>query len=386
MDYKKGKRGADIKRANTKGSKLLKLSDKKTLNNENQQENVMPKFGNDSTILDLMTPIFQKSEPDSIIRIGVLDLDDPLFLKVPYNKIKERYSMKLNQEIEDSDINDIVFNRIENISKLTNIDGASSMLKNFYKDDNVFGLDLNDALLSFIRIIFETILRYFKLDPQYWNREHSEPHITSGLFFHTFFNLFYGTNYIVESNKPLFANKVRRNKFKTLDDNIDQALVPDIVIESLLFRRSEVLIVEGSKYKESEDIKKELSDTVKLCTELHDMLNFISEKAISESDLDQTDKIKVYGVIVSGNECDFPVTFYDFPQMRKAILQLVKLRISVDKNIKKLIDISQELELGYKTPLSQSISWSMKIETSPMSARKLKLEELKKKRKLPKDF
>ncbi|CAJ0642152.1 1243_t:CDS:2 [Entrophospora sp. SA101] len=86
------------------------------------------------------------------------------------------------------------------------------------------------------------------------------------------------------------------------------------------------------------------------------------------------------------SECDFPVTFYDFPQMRKAILQLVKLRISVDKNIKKLIDISQELELGYKTPLSQSISWSMKIETSPMSARKLKLEELKKKRKLPKDF
>ncbi|CAJ0642153.1 1244_t:CDS:2 [Entrophospora sp. SA101] len=283
MDYKKGKRGADIKRANTKGSKLPKLSDKKTLNNENQQENVMPKFGNDSTILDLMTPIFQKSEPDSIIRIGVLDLDDPLFLKVPYNKIKERYSMKLNQEIEDSDINDIVFNRIENISKLTNIDGASSMLKNFYKDDNNF-----------------ISLRYFKLDPQYWNREHSEPHITSGLFFHTFFNLFYGTNYIIESNKPLFANKVRRNKFKTLDDNIDQALVPDIVIESLLFRRSEVLIVEGSKYKESEDIKKELSDTVKLCTELHDMLNFISEKAISESDLDQTDKIKVHGVIVSG--------------------------------------------------------------------------------------
>jgi hypothetical protein len=43
-----------------------------------------------------------------------------------------------------------------------------------------------------------------------------------------------------------------------------------------------IMVITGDKINYhpmySEDIKKELSDTVKLCTESHDMLNFISER------------------------------------------------------------------------------------------------------------
>jgi hypothetical protein len=42
--------------------------------------------------------------------------------------------MNLNQEIKDSDINDIIINRIEDISKLTNIDGAGPILKKFHEE------------------------------------------------------------------------------------------------------------------------------------------------------------------------------------------------------------------------------------------------------------
>ncbi|CAG8727466.1 16894_t:CDS:2, partial [Racocetra fulgida] len=73
------------------------------LSDELKRFQVIPLFGG---VCILATPV----EPD-VIKIGVLDLEKPIFKKHPYNLVAEKFRQNLNNLVPSSDIDIEIMNR-----------------------------------------------------------------------------------------------------------------------------------------------------------------------------------------------------------------------------------------------------------------------------------
>ncbi|CAJ0759646.1 22396_t:CDS:2, partial [Entrophospora sp. SA101] len=116
--------------------------------------------------------------------------------------------------------------------------------------------DIDSIMMTFVQKKIENMLRFFKASSTFWEKDHSE-------------------------------------SFKT-------ALIPDTII---LYKRDlELVITENGKKQPIEDIRKEKSDTVKLCGELQYMINLIYKKLEIEKQprfMNKFKEFKVFGLIKS---------------------------------------------------------------------------------------
>ncbi|CAG8596018.1 4499_t:CDS:2, partial [Scutellospora calospora] len=151
---------------------------------------------------------------------------------------------------------------------------------------------------------------------------------------------------IYENASPLelYANKDRRNYTKTIEDNIARGLVPDITITNLK-HGIKFLIIEHRKSRSLNDKKKELEDTLKSCTLLHNIIR----RAHDNLTLRNIEDFKVFGAVTSALEmkiymlniaakelyifqeidnCILPSHFQEYNPdiLRKTIITLIKLR------------------------------------------------------------
>lgn len=323
---------------------------------EKNKENV-PLFGGDYTILEkgatireLMLPIYENADAYDVIKIGVLCINDRLYENYPYNLILKKCQQNLDNLVPSSEISERISKRINEISDISDIKEAERVIKSWHNNDELFSDDFDASILNFIRNLFEKIWRFFGLESRYWDFNHTEGHISSALMFETFFNLFYDKNYAVEAQKELFANKERRNQFKTLSDNLLRALIPDITVTNLEYD-VEFLIVEHGKLLSLNDKKKELGNTAKSCTMLHDMirrihnnLTFCDSQSVQEFEnfrviavVTSALEIKVFTLNLAGKElyifqqiagCILPsrVQMYNSQLLRDNIITLIKIR------------------------------------------------------------
>ncbi|CAJ0841431.1 12981_t:CDS:2, partial [Entrophospora sp. SA101] len=321
-----------------------------------------PSFGgnglflsDDITIYSILYPLFQKVSQRNVLKIGILDLNDSIFDKSPFDAIKNRFVKNLDQYIQSININQEIRDRIIALSSSDSFEKIEIMLKKFFSMDSLF-------------------------------------------------NLFYDNNkYRVTGQKALRANKYRRNDLNDADSNVKKALIPDIKIE-FLRKNLEIVTVEQAK---SEDVKKEKNDTTKLCTCLHDMIRQVYN-ILPQSMKGSIRNIKVFGLIISRVDvtiyelelpeqqlyvfrelCSFslPLTFADFRSMLEVTMNFIKFRKLVDDNLEKMeAALVIDLNKAKSSPLSSHVDdentnfyrdttpppqsgkkWLVNIEISPSS-------------------
>ncbi|CAG8636475.1 27494_t:CDS:2, partial [Racocetra persica] len=295
---------------------------------------------NGATIQELMLPIYENANASDVIKIGVLCTNDRLYENYPYNLILKKYQQNLDDLVPSSEISERISKRINEISDISDIKEAERVIKSWHNNDELFSNDFDASILNFIRNLFEKTWRFFGLESRYWDFNHTEGHISSALMFET----------------ELFANKERRNRFKTLSDNLLRALIPDITVTNLEFD-VEFLIVKHGKLLSLNDKKKELGDTAKSCTMLHDMirrihnnLTFCGSQSVKDFEnfkviavVTSALEIKVFTLNLAGKElyifqqiagCTLPprVQMYNSQLLRDNIITLIKIRILPDKN------------------------------------------------------
>lgn len=327
---------------------------------DNQDSLNLPLFGgndivleNSRTVQEIMLPIYKSASPSDPIKIGVLEIDKPLFKKDPYNQIAKKYRQNLNDLVPSLDISEQIMNRLNELRKISDINKANEYIKKWQQCDNLFSQDFEASMFNFITNITRKIWRFFSLESRYWDLEHSESHISSAMHFEIFFDLFFDKNYSVEAQKELYANKDRRNYTKTIDDNMARGLIPDITITNLR-QGIEFLIIEHGKFISLNDKKKELEDTLKSCTLLHDMIRRAHNNLMLRN-IEDFKKFQVFGAVTSALEVKFYMLnivakeLYIFQEIAncvlpsrlqeynpdvlcKTIITFIKLRILIDKN------------------------------------------------------
>ncbi|CAH1766869.1 14996_t:CDS:2, partial [Entrophospora sp. SA101] len=347
-----------------------------------------PSFGgnglflsDDITIYSILYPLFQKVSQRNVLKIGILDLNDSIFDKSPFDAIKNRFVKNLDQYIQSININQEIRDRIIALSSSDSFEKIEIMLKKFFSMDSLFSTEFNSAMLVFVT-------KYFLLNL-------SENHITRTVFLNIFIDLFYDNNkYRVTGQKALRANKYRRNDLNDADSNVKKALIPDIKIE-FLRKNLEIVTVEQAK---SEDVKKEKNDTTKLCTCLHDMIRQVYN-ILPQSMKGSIRNIKVFGLIISRVDvtiyelelpeqqlyvfrelCSFslPLTFADFRSMLEKLvddnLEKMEAALVIDLNKAKSSPLSSHVDdentnfYRDTTPPPQSgKKWLVNIEISPSS-------------------
>ncbi|CAG8788796.1 18968_t:CDS:2, partial [Gigaspora rosea] len=192
---------------------------------------------------------------------------------------------------------------------------------------------------------------------------------------------------------------ISKQRYEKLSQNFERklsrGLIPDITVSNLKYNL-EFLVVEHGKYQSIDDKKKELSDTFKSCTLLHDMIRSIhNEKTF----------IKVFSVITSGLEmkifelmlvgkelyifqkiveCSLPSREQNCGFLYNGITTLIKLRILIDRNFD-IYDTLRRLSRSAAPP--QQIKLTLDVAVSPKSKikRKMLIKDKAKKKKNRKD-
>ncbi|CAJ0750807.1 20660_t:CDS:2 [Entrophospora sp. SA101] len=298
-------------------------------------------------ISDILLPIYKDANENDLIKIGVLDLDNPRYKDPSYNELLI-YKRTLDDLVSSKKIGKQIFQRIDEIKKIEGFEEAQKNLKLWYKDDDLFSTDFDPMIMTFLRRLVEKILCYFNLNSSYWELNHSETHKHSGLFFDIFCDLFYNISYSIEGHKGLRANKERRNLLKTIDENVEKALVPDITIEDLR-NNLEVLIVEHGKQQLNDNRRKFFNDKFKSCILLHDMLRSVYNELRFVNEEIKTFDFSVFSVVTSGLEMkifslslvapelyvlqkisqySLPRTIHSFSSLSKNAYELIKFRVS----------------------------------------------------------
>ncbi len=93
------------------------------------------------------------------------------------------------------------------------------------------------------------------------------------------------------------ANKSRRN---SCSNSTRRGLIPDTTM-TYLMREIEIMVVESSKTKLNDDIRKNLNDTTKLAILMHDQLTKVYNVLSKEEKENEINKIEVYGICTSSN-------------------------------------------------------------------------------------
>ncbi|CAJ0925195.1 12113_t:CDS:2 [Entrophospora sp. SA101] len=202
-----------------------------------------------------------------VVKMAVLNLEDKLFLENPYLEIKSKFQLILENLIKNNQINENILSHINKLSKINNVDHGFEIIselsaKNYQSLD-----DIDSIMMTFVQKKIENMLRFFKASSTFWEKDHSESFKTGLIFLPMMFNLFYG-KYNIKTSKDL-----------------------------------ELVITENGKKQPIEDIRKEKSDTVKLCGELQYMINLIYKKLEIEKQprfMNKFKEFKVFGLIKSG--------------------------------------------------------------------------------------
>ncbi|CAH1761890.1 9957_t:CDS:2, partial [Entrophospora sp. SA101] len=258
-------------------------------------------------ISDILLPIYKDANENDLIKIGVLDLDNPRYKDPSYNELLI-YKRTLDDLVSSKKIGKQIFQRIDEIKKIEGFEEAQKNLKLWYKDDDLFSTDFDPMIMTFLRRLVEKILCYFNLNSSYWELNHSETH-----------------------------KHKRRNLLKTIDENVEKALVPDITIEDLR-NNLEVLIVEHGKQQLNDNRRKFFNDKFKSCILLHDMLRSVYNELRFVNEEIKTFDFSVFSVVTSVapelyvlqkiSQYSLPRTIHSFSSLSKNAYELIKFRVS----------------------------------------------------------
>ncbi|CAJ0833137.1 11576_t:CDS:2, partial [Entrophospora sp. SA101] len=255
---------------NVNNESIIDDDDYKTYNDV--EDDTIDDKNNDVNIIDIEDEdntkcygVIDKWQKD-VVKMAVLNLEDKLFLENPYLEIKSKFQLILENLIKNNQINENILSHINKLSKINNVDHGFEIIselsaKNYQSLD-----DIDSIMMTFVQKKIENMLRFFKASSTFWEKDHSESFKTGLIFLPMMFNLFYG-KYNIKTSKDL-----------------------------------ELVITENGKKQPIEDIRKEKSDTVKLCGELQYMINLIYKKLEIEKQprfMNKFKEFKVFGLIKS---------------------------------------------------------------------------------------